>query len=426
MVNKNNSTQVDISSLISDLVPEHINQTYPDFIEFLELFNKYIVSENRASHYVNRLSHQRDIDLVEEKFLTNLQQELGISVPRTFAADPRLFYTRLVQFYQSRGTPESITSFFNLLFNDEVEIYFPKEDIFKPSDNPFTDFTTDLKANVGNYTPMFTFTVSGVTSVIQDTDDAGQQLRYDTPIVFVNGVLSNAWKSSTYYRNMTAVEDKDTEDVVTQTVGYRLTFSPALANGDVVRIYRSGSAATSRSFASDDKFIQDSFKYQKFSYVLRTGSNINQWKNAFNRLVHPAGFIFFGEILLFIEILEKNRAGTVTPFTQPGLQLGAGLPVPIIIPPVEINAQAIATRTGHGVLSSHLGFTGNLATVYFTEGIINDRTRQSNKIGPKQYLEDLKFLLPNPNYNFRDFTITEGINKTIDINATAEITISST
>ena len=426
MVNKNNSTQVDISSLISDLVPEHINQTYPDFIEFLELFNKYIVSENRAAHYINRLSDQRDIDLVEEKFLTNLQQELGISVPRTFAADPRLFYTRLVQFYQSRGTPESITSFFNLLFNDEVEIYFPKEDIFKPSDNPFTDFTTDLKANVGNYTPMFTFTVSGVTSVIQDTDDAGQQLRYDTPIVFVNGVLSNAWKSSTYYRNMTAVEDKDTEDVVTQTVGYRLTFSPALANGDVVRIYRSGSAATSRSFASDDKFIQDSFKYQKFSYVLRTGSNINQWKNAFNRLVHPAGFIFFGEILLFIEILEKNRAGTVSPFAQPGLQLGAGLPVPIIISPVEINAQAIATRTGHGVLSSHLGFTGDLATVYFTEGIINDRTRQSNKLGPKQYLEDLKFLLPNPNSNFRNFTITEGINKTIDINATAEITISST
>jgi hypothetical protein len=421
---KNNSTQVDISSLISDLVPEHINQSYPDFIEFLELFNKYIVSENRAGHYVNRLAQQRDIDLVEEKFLTNLQQELGISVPRTFAADPRLFYTRLVQFYQSRGTPDSITSFFNLLYNDEVEIYFPKDDLFIPSDNPFTDFTTDVKANVGNYTPSFTFTVSGTTAVIENTDDSGQYLRYETPIVFVNGTLNNNWKSSTYYRTMSASEDPDDEDAVTQTVGYKLTFSPALANGDVVKIYRSGSSATSRSFVSDDKFIQDSFKYQKFSYILKTGANINQWKNAFNRLVHPAGFIFFGEILLFIEILEKNRAGTVTPFTQPGLQLGAGLPVPIIIAPVEINAQAIATRTGHGVLSSHLGFTGDLATVYFTEGIINDRTRQANKIGPKQYLEDLKFLLPNPNYNFRNFTIAEGINKTIDINATAEITIS--
>ena len=113
------------------------------------------------------------------------------------------------------------------------------------------------------------------------------------------------------------------------------------------------------------------------------------------------------------------------PFAQPGLQLGAGLPVPIIIPPVEITAAVVATRSGHGVTSAHLGYTADLATVYFTEQIINDNTRQSNKIGPKQYLEDLKFLLPNPMYNFRNYTISEAINKTIDINATAEITISS-
>jgi len=420
----NNQThQVDISSLISDLVPEHINQSYPDFIEFLELFNKYIVSENRAAHYVNRIADQRDIDLVEEQFLTNLQQELGISVPRTFAADPRLFYTKLVQFYQSRGTPDSITSFFNLLYNDEVEIYFPQEDMFIPSDNPWTDFSADVKANVGSYSPSFTFTCSGATAEISGQDDNNLWLSYNTPIVFVNGTLNTNWKSSTYYRTYGA-DDPDDEDAVTQSLAYKLTFSPALVNADVVKIYRSGSGSTSRSFVSDDKKIQDSYKYQKFSYVLKTGANIDQWKNAFNRLVHPAGFIFFGEILLFIEILEKNRAGTVSPFAQPGLQLGAGLPVPIIIPPVEINAQAIATRTGHGVLSSHLGYTGDLATVYFTEGIINDRTRQANKLGPKQYLEDLKFLLPNPNSNFANYTVAEAINKTIDINATAEITIS--
>ena len=420
------SHQVDISSLISDLVPEHINQTYPDFIEFLEQFNKYLVSENRASHYVNRVADQRDIDLVEQQFLTNLQQEIGISIPRTFAADPRLFYTKLVDFYQSRGTPDSIVSFFNLLFNDEVEIYFPKEDIFSPSDNPWTDFADDVKANVGNYTPTLTYTISGTTSEVTGQDDNGFWLLYNTPIIFVNGVLNTNWKSSTYYRTYGASpDDPNTDDDITETLAYKLTFTPALSDGDVVKIYKSGSGSTSRSFISDDKRIQDSFKYQKFSYILKTGANIDQWKNAFNRLVHPAGFIFFGEILLFIEILQKNDAANVMPFAQPGLQLGAGLPVPIIIPPVEITAAVVATRSGHGVTSAHLGYTADLATVYFTEQIINDNTRQSNKIGPKQYLEDLKFLLPNPMYNFRDYTISEAINKTIDINATAEITISS-
>jgi hypothetical protein len=295
--------------------------------------------------------------------------------------------------------------------------------MFIPSDNPWNDFAADVKANPGNYQPTNTFTVSGTTSEVFGQDDNNFWLLYNTPIVFVNGVLNNTWKSSTYFRTYSG-DDPEDEDSVTQTLAYKLTFTPALSDGDVVKVYRSGSGSTSRSFVSDDKRIQDSFKYQKFSYILKTGANIDQWKNAFNRLVHPAGFIFFGEILLFIEILEKSQAGTTMPFDQPGLQLGAGLPVPIIIPPVEINAQAIATRTGHGVVSSDLGYTADLATVYFTEQIINDNTRQQNKIGPKQYLEDLKFLLPNPNSNFANYTISEAINKTIDINATAEITIS--
>jgi len=276
------SHQVDISSLISDLVPEHINQTYPDFIEFLEIFNKYLVSENRASHYVNRVSDQRDIDLVEEEFLNNLQQEIGISIPRTFAADPRLFYTKLVDFYRSRGTPDSITSFFNLLFDDEVEIYFPKEDMFIPSDNPWNDFAADVKANPGNYQPTNTFTISGTTSEVSGQDDNNFWLLYNTPIVFVNGVLNNTWKSSTYFRTYTD-DDPEDEDSITQTLAYKLTFTPALSDGDVVKVYRSGSGSTSRSFVSDDKRIQDSFKYQKFSYILKTGANIDQWKNAFNR-----------------------------------------------------------------------------------------------------------------------------------------------
>ena len=265
----NDSHKVSISSLIPDLVPEHINQTYPDFIEFLELFNDYLVSENRASHYVNRIADQRDIDLVEEQFLTNLQQEIGISIPRTFAADPRLFYTRLVDFYQSRGTPDSIVSFFNLLFNDEVEIYFPKEDIFSPSDNPWTDFSEDVKANVANYTPTLTYTISGTTSEVTGQDDNGFWLLYNTPIIFVNGVLNTNWKSSTYYRTYgSSPDDPNTDDDITETLAYKLTFTPALSNGDVVKIYKSGSGSTSRSFISDDKRIQDSFKYQKFSYIL--------------------------------------------------------------------------------------------------------------------------------------------------------------
>ena len=42
--------------------------------------------------------------------------------------------------------------------------------------------------------------------------------------------------------------------------------------------------------------IQDSFYYQDFSYVIKSGSYINQWKDALLSSVHPAGWAVFGQV----------------------------------------------------------------------------------------------------------------------------------
>jgi len=61
-----------------------------------------------------------------------------------------------------------------------------------------------------------------------------------------------------------------------------------------------------RGFLSEKKIrVHDSYKYQKYSYLIKTGKNLSDWDNIFNRLVHPSGFIFFGEILM---LLENTRA----------------------------------------------------------------------------------------------------------------------
>jgi len=46
--------------------------------------------------------------------------------------------------------------------------------------------------------------------------------------------------------------------------------------------------------------VQDSHYWQKFSYLIRTGQNLSKWNSSFEKLVHPAGFKFFGEILILI------------------------------------------------------------------------------------------------------------------------------
>ena len=44
------------------------------------------------------------------------------------------------------------------------------------------------------------------------------------------------------------------------------------------------------------KKIQDSYYYQDFSYVVRTSSSINQWRDQIIASVHPAGWQVFGQV----------------------------------------------------------------------------------------------------------------------------------
>ena len=136
-----------ISSYVNDLIPEHIQAAYPDLVEFIKVYALYLERTNKSGFYLNALDIQRDIDFVEENLLTELQNEIGIAVPRDFAVDPRMFYKRLIEFYRSRGTPESITSFFRMIYDDDVETYFPFVDLFEPSDGDWTDQQVDIIAN---------------------------------------------------------------------------------------------------------------------------------------------------------------------------------------------------------------------------------------------------------------------------------------
>ena len=57
--------------------------------------------------------------------------------------------------------------------------------------------------------------------------------------------------------------------------------------------------------------IQDSFYYQDFSYVVRAGAAIADWRGSVKKAVHPAGFAGFGEV----SISTKVSTRMTTPIT---------------------------------------------------------------------------------------------------------------
>lgn len=367
-----------ISSYIDDLVPDHVESSYPDLVNFLKTYALYLERSNESSFYLNSLDIQRDIDHVEENLLTELQNEIGIAVPRDFATNPRTFYKHLIEFYRSRGTPESITSFFRVIYDDEVETYFPFVDLLVPSDGNWTDQAAAIQADRTAFTPTNTITISGTPTVVSGNNDDNNAIFLDDDVVFVN---------NTYQTPGTDYTEEVYSDTTTK---YRLTFTSALSNGDVVRTYPKGLFTNADGFLSDKKFIQDSYYYQKFSYVLRTGSNIADWKNAFTRLVHPAGFKFFGEIAILIKVLDQGN-------TQ--AQLGNQLPVG------EISFNIGAFQVGPVSFNSHIL---EKSYTHFTNG-----SSELSKIGMQNHWDNMKFRYLGPNSDLAHWTLEDSINNNI-------------
>jgi len=74
---------------------------------------------------------------------------------------------------------------------------------------------------------------------------------------------------------------------------------------------------TAGEFINEDGFlsettmkIQDSLYYQDFSYVIKVGRSINDWRNSFKKTMHTAGFYFTGQVDITSRVNNQIRSFT--------------------------------------------------------------------------------------------------------------------
>lgn len=77
--------------------------------------------------------------------------------------------------------------------------------------------------------------------------------------------------------------------------------------------------STNRGFLNSDKYIQDSYYYQDYSYELRVASILDKYKNILYNTFHSSGSELFGKFLLIdssssnLDVLFTTNANTATP-----------------------------------------------------------------------------------------------------------------
>ncbi len=73
------------------------------------------------------------------------------------------------------------------------------------------------------------------------------------------------------------------------------------------------------NFLNEDGFIsettmrvQDSLYYQDFSYVIKVGRTINDWRDSFKKTMHTGGFYFTGQVNIQTQVDAQLRSFTTT------------------------------------------------------------------------------------------------------------------
>jgi len=282
-----------MSHKVTTIVPEHIQLEKPELMKFMEAYYDFLDQPDQPGAFLESLPAHRNLDTVGTEFLEMLQRELAVPIPETVVADKSKLYKNITDIYLSKGAEPSFKALFRLIFNDDIELFFPRVDILKPSD-----------------------------------------AKWDP----TNG----RWKND---------------------------------DGKL----------------SVKKFIQDSRYYQSFSYVIKTGQTIDNWKDVVKKLLHPAGFAFFGEVTIFSEAVgvagSPVKAKGVADFSTQDTG------IPVFADPVVVD---VAIPVVGGVaLDIELTFVLQPINQY--------------AIGPNfLHVEKYKFLPDiGPMSNYADFTIAD-------------------
>lgn len=231
------------TSRSSGLIPGQLRTDANGMISFLEEYYRLSNATGNPTNLINDFLREHDIDSVTETFFSGIQNLIAKNIPVSTIFDRQTLYKRIIDYYSLRGSAASVKAFFKIFYNENASIYYPKDDLFKPSDGQFV--RSPIWRDARNY----------ATAIVAPND----------------------WINS------------DIADDTTSDTNYILSSIGNPTEADFL-----GSYSNTNSFPSEFRLkIQDSYYWQDYSYEIHSELSANIWQNDYLKLVHPAGLKYF-------------------------------------------------------------------------------------------------------------------------------------
>jgi len=170
-----------ISAIVSSQLPEFVRNENPVFVSFIEAYYKFVEQDKNSQEIIQNLLLYNDIDSTTEDFIKYFLSNYASILPENIIANKKLAIKRIKDIYESKGSPLSFQLFFRIVFNQEIRVNFPYENVLIPSGGNFlqrrsirVSTSTGTRANI-------------VNRLLRTTVDNQE---FSTPILEVNEINS--------------------------------------------------------------------------------------------------------------------------------------------------------------------------------------------------------------------------------------------
>jgi hypothetical protein len=125
-----------ISQFISSQFPAIYREEGETFIAFVEAYYEWAESANKSAYNEGRrIIEHGDIDTTPDAFVEHFRETYLKGFPFHTSVDQRFLVKHILDFYRTKGSKQGIELLMKILFGEEVEIYYPGEDILRVSDS---------------------------------------------------------------------------------------------------------------------------------------------------------------------------------------------------------------------------------------------------------------------------------------------------
>lgn len=123
-----------ISNIVGSQLPFFVRNDHPNFVTFLEHYYKYLEQDEKTLNTIKNLDTYQDVDLSIDDFTEKMYNTFMRFLPPNTAVDKNLLIKNIKDFYRAKGTEKATRFLMRILYNAEIDFYYPKKDVLRASD----------------------------------------------------------------------------------------------------------------------------------------------------------------------------------------------------------------------------------------------------------------------------------------------------